>query len=1220
MRYLNKIVFINSAGTSIPYAEVNLDGNVHFIGTQGVGKSTLLRAVLFFYNADTRKLGIRDGQKNYTEFYYPYFNSYIVYEVKTDTGYFCVLSFKYQNQVAFRFIASEYKKENYIADSKAFDSWDKIRDSLGKNVVYSPIISRFSEYRDIIYGNFQDRKFRNYYLLESKQYQKVPLTISNVFLNTKLDASIIKQTIISSLEESNDRIELARYTNHLTGFEKQLADIKRWTEKDQRGNSIVEKLAQKIGEEYNRLIFIDKEKQQLASKLGFAYNRTQNEKPEIENLLKQSNDEIKDFEIEINKLSLNYESLKTALNQEIGKISGEIEKANKKQKEYALKDIKNVILRVDNEENVLSQKQLLEKEKSLLTDKFRDIESRFKDIIKQYENDYNQLKNNKEAEKIAVKETYFNDCDRIKKQSEEIINGINTQSKDKLSFFDNQIIEKQSEITQKNIEFQVCQKTDLYKNELENLKSELDELRLIITENESELELVKKEKFSLTKNFEKEKELKSKSFDFDLDKLRSQKDSLKTKSDAINNKLENFKDSLYEWLNKEVAGWENTIGQVVNDDVLFNKNLNPKLVSTDNNALYGVEIDLAEINKSVKTIDDYNTEKQQIEDEISTITKQIQDTQKQKDDELQKLQTLCNNELKKLKDRQQKAEYTIKQSQPKFENKEIDYKNLQQKAVNDKAQKLAGFKEELSKLNSEKQGIENEKKAFEKQINDKIKVQQSTLKKQLDDRKISYNETIKTIDSEIISANKSLENKIAETNILREKELKNKGADTDKISNLEKQIKQCESELLFIKQNRKLVSDYQKDKEELFDRLNEFEANLYNLKAKLELQTQQFDTEKSKLKIQLDNEHKKHSELQLKLNDIKSEIEKFEEFAVSEEFTMLQAYIENYSPIDSSEEKCTKLIDEINLKSNTYFKEYEQMRSDINKFMGNFDEKNLFSFKTKCSTKEDYFQFADNLDEFIRENKFAEYQKRFQDRFANIVNVIGSEIQQLINKIGEIESIKNAINKDFESRNFVGAINSLQLDIAPSENKIYQTLVEIKKFQTNNLNSFGLGNNLFSQEIDTNTKNAQAVKLLIYLSKEIAASKAEYITLSDSFELKFRIVENNQDSGWVQKLSNVGSEGTDILIKAMINILLLNVFKERSIKKTKSEFKLHCMMDEIGKLHSTNIKGILNFANERNIILINSSPNPTNVLDYKYTYILRRSNDNKTSVTRLISK
>ena len=54
MRYLNKIIFLNSA--HVPYAEVKLDGNVHFIGTQGVGKSTLLRAVLFFYNADKLRL------------------------------------------------------------------------------------------------------------------------------------------------------------------------------------------------------------------------------------------------------------------------------------------------------------------------------------------------------------------------------------------------------------------------------------------------------------------------------------------------------------------------------------------------------------------------------------------------------------------------------------------------------------------------------------------------------------------------------------------------------------------------------------------------------------------------------------------------------------------------------------------------------------------------------------------------------------------------------------------------------------------------------------------------------------------------------------------------------------------------------------------------------------------------------------------------------------
>ena len=57
MRNLSRIIFINSA--NIPYSDdIYLDGNVHFIGTQGVGKSTLLRAILFFYNADTDRKSV----------------------------------------------------------------------------------------------------------------------------------------------------------------------------------------------------------------------------------------------------------------------------------------------------------------------------------------------------------------------------------------------------------------------------------------------------------------------------------------------------------------------------------------------------------------------------------------------------------------------------------------------------------------------------------------------------------------------------------------------------------------------------------------------------------------------------------------------------------------------------------------------------------------------------------------------------------------------------------------------------------------------------------------------------------------------------------------------------------------------------------------------------------------------------------------------------------
>jgi hypothetical protein len=73
-------------------------------------------------------------------------------------------------------------------------------------------------------------------------------------------------------------------------------------------------------------------------------------------------------------------------------------------------------------------------------------------------------------------------------------------------------------------------------------------------------------------------------------------------------------------------------------------------------------------------------------------------------------------------------------------------------------------------------------------------------------------------------------------------------------------------------------------------------------------------------------------------------------------------------------------------------------------------------------------------------------------------------------------------------------------------------------------------------------------------------------------------------------------------------------------RKNKGDFSLHCMMDEIGKLHPNNVKGILKFANDRNILLINSSPTSYNAADYKYTYILLKDSKNRTSVKRIVNK
>lgn len=199
MRYLNKIIFINSA--TIKYSEIHLDGNVHFTGTQGVGKSTILRAILFFYNADQRKLGVPTGptNKSFAEWYFPYTNSFIIYEVQKETGAYCVLTFKSQNRTCFRFFDGAYDMKYFIdSDGNAFESWEKSRAILDTDRrYYSHKINNFDDYRDIIYGNNEGQsKLNKYALLESKQYRNIPRTIQNVFLNSKLEADFIKQTII----------------------------------------------------------------------------------------------------------------------------------------------------------------------------------------------------------------------------------------------------------------------------------------------------------------------------------------------------------------------------------------------------------------------------------------------------------------------------------------------------------------------------------------------------------------------------------------------------------------------------------------------------------------------------------------------------------------------------------------------------------------------------------------------------------------------------------------------------------------------------------------------------------------------------------------------------------------------------------------------------------------------------------------------------------------
>jgi len=151
---------------------------------------------------------------------------------------------------------------------------------------------------------------------------------------------------------------------------------------------------------------------------------------------------------------------------------------------------------------------------------------------------------------------------------------------------------------------------------------------------------------------------------------------------------------------------------------------------------------------------------------------------------------------------------------------------------------------------------------------------------------------------------------------------------------------------------------------------------------------------------------------------------------------------------------------------------------------------------------------------------------------------------------------------------------------------------------------------LFNTDFATSSKreiSTRAVRLLDQLRNAIKDQDQEEIRLQDLFELKFNIKEGMNETGWTHKIDSIGSTGTDILVKAIIYITLLHVFIKESSHRSSTDFKVHCIIDEVGQISAHYLRELLKFAKNRNIMMINGLPNKSGLEShYRYTYQFRK--------------
>jgi hypothetical protein len=1212
MRSLNKIIFINSA--TIQYAEVMVDGNVHLIGTQGVGKSTLLRAMLFFYNADTLKLGISKEKKSFAEYYFPFQNSFLIYEVLRETGPFCIVAFKSQGKVCFRFLDTAYNRNHFVsANGHAFEKWEDNRQVLdAQQIDHSRKIDRYEEYRDILYGNNEAGKkdFTKYALLQSKQYQNIPRTIQNVFLNSKLEAEFIKQTIIMSLNEEDISIDLQSYTHHLKNFEFQLKDIELYKQPN------IIKQAQQVITNHLAIKHLESEKNNFSLQLAWAGANMQRTIPKLLDKKEKANSEKNILLEKISATEVRFRNKTDKIKAEISVLENDIRKAKEKSDYYNIQGIDGIIEKVVKKTVLENELQQLTREKMLLTTKFTELIQQYESLFQALEQAATAYVQTKKEEQINLREQANVDKEDSRFGLEKALQDIKQNNQQGIQQAQQAIEQQQQQLEKERLKKATITHQRFFEKELDDSRNTVTQYQLSIQQNEQDLLHLKNTITTLQRQWQIEETATKQTTEREQEKLQISIAQQQQQSESITQKLQNSELALYGWLNKNKPGWENTIGKIANEQLLFNTGLSPVL-TTQNNSLYGVTIDVSDMPLQTKTLAEYNAELKALVQTIGAQQKQLNKLQQDEMAKQEKLKKKYQPQIKETKDSLSEKQYKQEQDGLQLQQAQLQHKDYTVKAIEARQQALAVIDAALAAASEALAQAQQNLQHIEVELSKQLKAKEREFTKKMATVDTLLNQQLTQISEAIKLHKGDVQLQQQELQVRQQQELAGKGADTNRIAILDEKLELVNTALRFIEDKRDLVTEYKKDKKELIDKAESFKNSKASLEKQYQLEEEKFRLQKEKIASDIDDIETNLKQLDKELYKLEEDSKALTRFHQTESYSSLSTAYTEEKEAFKNDKSCVFLIEKLNGCFYTAARRLDDLKEAATRFLDNFSDNNIFNFTKNLTDKHSHQAFAEDLNEFISNSKIEEYEKRVNERFANVIKLVGKETGDLMSKAGDIQKVIASINKDFDNKNFVLAISKIELRIDTSANKVVQLLMQIKAY--NDEHAFDIGGlNLFSSS-DQESKNKKAVELLKQLSKAIGEYRKDSIALSDSFELKFRIEENLNDTGWVEKLSNVGSEGTDVLVKAMINIMLLNVFKEGASKRFK-DFRLHCMMDEIGKLHPNNIKGILQFANDRNILLINGSPTETNALNYKHIYKLEKDSKRNTKIKRIITQ
>ena len=383
MGYLKRLVMVNSGGYQL--ADVLLDGHSDMAGGQGVGKTTLMNAILFPFVVDDQYLDIDTREKTrFSLYYFQHPNSFLIYEIINNLNVpYCILINRTGQALNFHFISAPFDMDWLYNGDDQVTSWQEIRQKLSELGINCKTEDRMRKFNNIFLGKGEYYEEQYSIVRTPKDRDAVRPLISAIFKNKPFTQENLKETLVAAVMSSNqvdtEGIELASHKSNLESFTQRYLDIKKMTLKDKNGHTAISPIADDLFLKVDRYYTNQEERKQIPGLLKFAVDKASFRKAELESLLTTKKEEQSSAKSTWENSDKAFQEELNQINQKRGAIKNVLD---------TIKDIEDKYKDVDIEALVdwIAHKKEHVAEKASLDKRYADLTSDSNDIIQELNN------------------------------------------------------------------------------------------------------------------------------------------------------------------------------------------------------------------------------------------------------------------------------------------------------------------------------------------------------------------------------------------------------------------------------------------------------------------------------------------------------------------------------------------------------------------------------------------------------------------------------------------------------------------------------------------------------------------------------------------------------------------------------------------------------------------------------------------------------------------